>query len=130
MPEGSSAATAIGQGGGAAGEVDDHGTYQEDDPVTWETLTFPREVTAYGEPLLNLRRPPCFAGACGDRRRTRHPPRGRLKARGTGAEAEGRQGVLGPHMSDDGGERQAIGPTRAKARSRETRGEKRLWSGW
>ncbi|MEJ2627907.1 MAG: hypothetical protein P8078_05070, partial [bacterium] len=36
-----------------------------------------------------------------------HRPRGRPQARGTGALAEGRWGVGGPHRSDDGGERLA-----------------------
>ncbi len=45
LPEGSSAVTARGRGDGAAGEVFDHGTHQEDDPVTWETLAFPRDDT-------------------------------------------------------------------------------------
>ena len=38
------------QGDDAAGEVVDHGTYEEDGPVTWETLTFPRDTAVKGFP--------------------------------------------------------------------------------
>ncbi len=31
----------MGQGGGASGGVDDWGTYEEDDPGTWEALISP-----------------------------------------------------------------------------------------
>jgi hypothetical protein len=34
----------LGEGGDAPGEVDDHGTHEEDDPVTWETLVSPQEI--------------------------------------------------------------------------------------
>ena len=47
----------MGDGDGAAGEVFDHGTYEEDGTVTRETLMFPRYVAAYGEPHPNLQRP-------------------------------------------------------------------------
>ncbi len=36
------------QGDGAAGEVLDHGTYEEDGTVTWETLMFPRKLRPTG----------------------------------------------------------------------------------
>lgn len=39
-----------GRGRSAAGEVFDRGTYEEDDPVTWEILFSPQEKTANGEP--------------------------------------------------------------------------------
>lgn len=35
-------------GDDAAGEVVGHGTYEEDGPVTWEALTFPREERPTG----------------------------------------------------------------------------------
>jgi hypothetical protein len=41
-------------------------------------------------------------------------------ARGTGAEAEGGQGVGGPYMSEDVGEQRAPGPGRAKAARADT----------
>jgi hypothetical protein len=43
------------QGDDAAGEVVGHGTYEEDDPVTWETLTFPRDKAENGVPHPKLR---------------------------------------------------------------------------
>jgi len=51
------------QGDDAAGEVVGYGTYEEDGPVTWETLTFPREVAVCGVPQQNLREPQCL-GEC------------------------------------------------------------------
>jgi len=38
------------------GGVSDHGTYQEDDPVTWEASPFLGANQANGEPVQNLRR--------------------------------------------------------------------------
>ncbi len=46
-----------GDGDGTVGEVDGHGTYEEDGPVTWEALMFPRDNSAHGEPSPNLQRP-------------------------------------------------------------------------
>ena len=56
LPESNSATTAMGEGRSAAGEVFDHGTYEEDGPVTWEILISPRVLEADGEPQANLRR--------------------------------------------------------------------------
>jgi hypothetical protein len=91
----------------AAGGVLHHGTYEEDGPVTWEALVSPREFRCYGEPAIHLRN----WRVC---RRTRRPPRksaeqapapgGRPVARGTGATAEGGEGVGGLHRSIDAGE--------------------------
>ena len=33
-----------------SGEVLHHGTYEEDGPVTWEVLVFPRVIRSDGEP--------------------------------------------------------------------------------
>jgi len=44
-----------------------------------------------------------------------NPPRGRPSARGTGAQADGDEGVGEPHRSVEAGERLASGPSRAKA---------------
>jgi hypothetical protein len=84
-----------------------HGTYEEDGLVTWEVLVFPREIRSHGEPVNHLRNWRVH-------RRTRRPPsiawqnkrlsRGRPMARGTGATAEGGEGVGGSNMSFDVGE--------------------------
>lgn len=39
-----------GDGGGTVGEVVGHGTYEEDDPVTWETLASPRDNSGLRSP--------------------------------------------------------------------------------
>ncbi len=44
-PEGRSDVIDKGQDGGAFGGVADHGTWQEDGPVTWESLALPRADT-------------------------------------------------------------------------------------
>ena len=48
------------QGDDTAGEVVGYGTYEEDGPVTWETLTFPREVAVCGVPQQESPRAPVF----------------------------------------------------------------------
>ena len=51
LPEGDDASSRfMGEGRGVSGGVWDHGTYEEDGPVTWEALTFPRETRQRGEP--------------------------------------------------------------------------------
>lgn len=97
------------------GGVFEFGTHQEDGPVTWEAPTFPRakRSTRAGTEVSDV---PAFRmGARWRRLRKATQLEGRPKARGTGAEAEGRRGVGGPHTSYDGGELLAPGPTRAKA---------------
>lgn len=50
MPQG-------GLGEGSLGGVSDHGTHQEDDPETWESLALPRAETGQmGSPSKNLQR--------------------------------------------------------------------------
>ena len=49
LPEGNSDLTAMGEGRYAPGGVFDHGTYDEDDPATWEALVSPREATGVTE---------------------------------------------------------------------------------
>jgi hypothetical protein len=34
----------LGEAGGGSGGVCDHGTYEEDGPVTWEALASPRHI--------------------------------------------------------------------------------------
>ena len=72
--------------------------------------------TRHGEPVNKLQRGR-VSGRTRDPDKKKRPRRGRPKARGTGVSAEGRQGVGGPNMSEDGGERLAPGPTRAKEHS-------------
>ena len=44
----------MGEEGFGIGGVLDHGTYEEDGPVTWEILASPREIRFYGEPVIHL----------------------------------------------------------------------------
>jgi hypothetical protein len=95
----------MGNGAGTAGEVGGgHGTYEEDGPVTWEILSSPRENAASRSAAPEAPRVKAFWRCTRRPAKKKHLPRGRPKARGTGAEAEGCQEVGGPHMSDDGGE--------------------------
>lgn len=90
--EGSNGISERGRGDSVSGGVDDHGASEGDDPATWETLTL----------LGGSETPP--------------HRKGRPKARGTGAEVEGVQGVGGPHRSEDVGESALSGdPIEAKA---------------
>ena len=45
-----------GDGDGTVGEVDGHGTYEEDDPATWETLAFPRDSSGTRSPATETPR--------------------------------------------------------------------------
>ena len=90
-----------------SGGVLHHGTYEEDSPVTWEALAFPREIRCYGEPVNQLRnwrvcRRTCRAPS--ESAEQASAPGGRPLARGTGATAEGGKGVGGLHTSFDVGE--------------------------
>ena len=55
-PEGSSAATGMGEVVSRSAGSLTAARFQEDDPVTWESLTLPRVIQANGEPDQNLRR--------------------------------------------------------------------------
>lgn len=92
--------------------MDDLGTSEEDGPVTWETLVSPREtpgIRGTGNPsphtvLAGGRRP--HRGQAGQSTvlAKNEPSASRkAKARGTGAEADGDEGVGGPHTSDEAG---------------------------
>jgi len=52
-PEGHSAVPDKGRGSGAPSGVDDHGTYEEGDPGTWEAPDSPRRRAGTGEPANN-----------------------------------------------------------------------------
>lgn len=72
FPEGNSDADrAMGEGGGAPGVVFEHGTFEEDGPVTWETLISPRDT-----PVLRGAGHP---SPCTVRVRGRRPLRGRAE---------------------------------------------------
>jgi hypothetical protein len=43
-----------GDGGDTVGEVDGHGTYEEDGPVTWEALAFPRGRSGLRDPATEF----------------------------------------------------------------------------
>ncbi len=90
-----------------SGGVLHHGTYEEDSPVTWEALAFPRENRCYGEPVNCLRNWRVCRRTCrppGQLAEQAPVPRGKPLARGTGAAAEGGKGVGGLHTSVDVGE--------------------------
>ena len=62
------------------------GTQQEDGPVTWEALTFPRGRTVRGSRQdCEISDVPALMGARWKADKKSHPPPGRPKARGTGA---------------------------------------------
>ena len=116
---GSAGASSWADGRGALGGVLDCGTIEEDGPVTWETLSSPRDDcgsrsaaprSSEGDGVLKVH-PEA-------REEARHLPRGRPKARGTGAEADGWQGVGGPNTSDDGGEGRGRTTHPSKGRAR------------
>ena len=89
-----------------SGGVLHHGTYEEDDLVTWEALVFPRAIRSDGEPVF-ISETGASAGARAGRQydwQNKRLPRGRPLARGTGATAEGGKGVGGLHRSFDVGE--------------------------
>ncbi len=84
-----------------------HGTYEEDGPVTWEVLVFPRVIRSNGEPVFHLQN----WRVC--RRTCRSPIEsveqclshgGRSLTRGTEVVAEGDKEVGELRMSFDVGE--------------------------
>ena len=87
-PESSSAEYRyMGDGTGAPCGVFLQGTHEEDGPINWEILKFPRSDAVRGEPQPKLQR----ARVCGCTHvsaKKKQPRRGRSKARGTGAEIE------------------------------------------
>ena len=90
--------------------VYDYGTFEEDGPETWETLTSPCEPTGCsGEPVTSLRRAVCLRDALAAGCRMRHRTSTRYKVgrrQGkTVAEADGNEGVGGLRTSYDVGER-------------------------
>jgi hypothetical protein len=59
------ASALAGRVGVASGGVLGRGTYEEDDPVTWEILAFPARVRHHGEPVTYPRRQQQLMNASG-----------------------------------------------------------------
>jgi hypothetical protein len=76
--------------------------------------TFPGKYRCYGAPVIKLRRSarPREQVPAG---KNKLAHQGRPKTRATGVEVEGVAGVGGLHRSEEVGEPQATGPSRAKA---------------
>ena len=120
----------MGEGHGTPGGVFDRGVHAEDGPVTWEALSTPLESTGKTESrLTGISDGSAAADARVSRLRISIRRRGRSKARGTGAETEGGQGVGGLHKSEDAGERMAPGAGRAKAARAGTNAVRETWTG-
>ncbi len=97
-----------------SGGVFDHGTREEDGPVTWETLVVPRRNPAMRRagpksPTLGTSAERTCPAA-----KNKRPHRGRSQARGTGAVADGDEGVGGLHRSVDVGEPGSAGTRPSK----------------
>lgn len=95
------------------GGVSDHGTYQEDDPVTWEASPFLGANQAKRGACQNLRRAEGRGCTPSRYRRSARPEVGRA-ARDNRSGGRRRRGVGGPNRSEDVGERLAPGPGRAE----------------
>ena len=96
-----------GRGAIESGEVLHHGTYEEDGPVTWEVLVFPREIRSDGEPVIHLQSWRVCRRTCRspiESAQQRLPHGGRSLTRGTEVMAEGGKEVGELHMSFDVGE--------------------------
>ena len=53
-PKAEATSIKIGRDGVALGGVSGRGTYEEDGPVTWETLVFPVKLRQCGRPVTNF----------------------------------------------------------------------------
>jgi hypothetical protein len=81
----------LGEEGAISGGVFDHSTYAEDGLVPWEALASPRRYSGLAErrcPVSDARHVGGRTGRRPLRAQHKHPPRGRLLARGTGAVAD------------------------------------------
>ncbi len=111
LPEDSSGTTRKGRGSAAPGEVFDHGTYEQDSPVTRESQLYPSEKTwprrVARSQVSNKR---CVHRGTCSLAKNKPLSRGRPKARGTGAEVDVQLEVGGLHMSCEGGEGMAPDP--------------------
>ena len=100
--------------------VEDHGTFEEGGPATWEVLISPRESTGDAESRRSVSDEHAFRmhAALGEEQASVAEVD---HARGmTTARVDEDQEVGGPHTSDDAGERLAPGPRRAKAARADT----------
>ena len=107
----------LGEEGVVSGGVFDHGTYEEDGPVTREALASPRHTPALrraGDPSPTHDTLRAHVSSASEAQNKR-PHRGRPRARGTGVVAEGgreSEGCIGATTSGNG---VTPGPGRAKA---------------
>src|SRR5262250_1461710 len=107
----------LGEEGGVSGGVFDHGTYEEDGPVTWEALASPRYTPVWrraGDPSPTHDTWRAHVSSA-SKAQNKRPQRGRPHARGTRAVAEGgreSEGCIGARTSGNG---ITPGPGRAKA---------------
>jgi hypothetical protein len=101
-----------GEGGVAPGAVYDLGTSEGDGPVTWEALVSSRETPAirgagdqspYTERAGGRRSPPWPSRVAGGSANNEPSVSWQVEARGTGAEADGDEGVGGPRTSEEAG---------------------------
>src|SRR2546428_12996922 len=99
-----------------SGGVFDHGTHEEDGPVTWEALASPRLI-----PVLRRAGDPspthdtlASARVVGLMAQNKRPHRGRPLVRGTGAVADGGRESEGCIRAVTSGNRITPGPGRAK----------------
>ena len=107
----------MGEERGVSGGVFDHGTYEEDGPVTWEALASPRYTPALrraGDPSPTHDTLRAHVSSALEAQNKR-PQRGRPSARGTGAVAEGGRESEGCIRAVTSGNRGTLGPGRAKA---------------
>jgi hypothetical protein len=107
----------LGEEGIVSGGVFDHGTYEEDGPVTWEALASPRPIPVLrraGDPSPTHGTLRAHVSSAIKAQKKR-PQRGRPPARGTGAVAEGGRESEGCIRAWTLGNRGSPGPSRAKA---------------
>ena len=102
----------VGEAGSAPGGVFDDGTREEEGPVTWETLVFPREnpvARGAGDPSPHTvsargwRARRGWAARYGGSAKKKPSVSWQGHGKGKGAVADGDEGVGGPHMSDEAG---------------------------
>src|SRR5262249_4827725 len=98
--------------GGVSGGVFDHGTDEEDGPGTWEALASPRHIPASRRAGELSPTHDAFAGArvVGHPAQNKRLHRGRPRARGTGAVADGGRESQGCIRAVTSGNSQAAGP--------------------
>ena len=107
----------LGEEGRVSGGVFDHGTHEEDGPGTWEALASPRPIPALRRAGEWSPTHDAFAGArvVGHLAQNKRRHRGKPRARGTGAVADGGRASEGCIRAVTPGNSEATGPGRAQA---------------